>query len=77
MYIVNSTGFIRELSDNAQTQGIYEEQITDDELTPDDIEKNIDAIEEADALDIDMDAEDFEERAASNYDKQEEIDFNN
>ena len=79
MYVLNSIGFLRETEEQTkhETEGLYEEYVDMDEpATEEDIEKQIDDEEEADALDVDMDEEDMEEGFPSQYDRQADIDLN-
>jgi hypothetical protein len=78
MYVLNSVGFLRETEEQTKTdvpQGFYEEYVSEDEKTEDDVERQIDDDEEREALDVDMDEGDIEEGVSSNYDRQTEVDY--
>lgn len=77
-YILNSVGFLRETEEQTKddiAKGFYEEYVSDEEMTEEDLERVVDEEEEREALDLDMDEADIEEGFASNYDRQYEIDM--
>ena len=77
MYVLNSVGFLKETAEQTklETVGFYEEFVDmDEEPTEENMEKQIDDEEEADAIDVDMDRNDIEERVSSAHDYQANID---
>jgi hypothetical protein len=76
-YILSSTTFLEEITEQSgikNIEGIYSEYIDNEELTKEEIEKRDYDKEEADALDVDEDLnENFYE---GNYDRIEEVEFN-
>jgi hypothetical protein len=71
MYVLNSMGFLKEAEEYTapQTDGFYEEYVDEEEPTEEDQERRVDDEEEQDALDVDMDQEDREERVENDYDR--------
>ena len=70
--MITSVTYIKDINTligNDQPVGLYEEYVEEEEATEEQIEQQIDEYEEDIALDLDMDAEDIEERSASMYDR--------
>jgi hypothetical protein len=78
MYIAKSPRYVREVMEEAESgivkEGFYDEVAEDDiEITEEQIEENIDAQEEMDAIDIDVEFSDMEEGFASAFDYASEM----